>query len=858
LEDEKYAFNFARGGVLVVLPTNWIYWFNYNLSELKFTQSSCGYSPRKVFINYFRPMTHLNQIFCVMALLIVSSFAFSQNANPVQLPNGWKLTPAGKSFPLGDLPLNMQVSPSSKYMAVTNNGQGNQTIELIDIKRQKKIDSVLINRSWYGIKFSSDERLLFVSGGHNNNILQYALIHEKLVLVDSIELGKPWPIRIGPAGITIDEKRNRLYVVTREDKRLYIVDLKSKKVIHKYGIEGEGYTCELSKDNNELFISCWGCDQLLIFDLTKNIWKTPIPVGDNPNELLLTPNGKHLYVCNANDNTVSVIDLKNKKVIETLDAALFPNSPSGSTTNSVAYDATSKTLYIANADNNCLAVFDVSKPGASKPLGFIPTGWYPTCVRLINKTLWVSNGKGFESKANPFGPSPLRKREEVIHHGGITKKGSDVQYIGSLLKGTMSIIPVPSAKQLKEYAAMVFNNSPYADYINQTSLQKAPFDMGKNSPVKYVFYVIKENRTYDQVLADLEKGNGDTTLLLFGRKYTPNQHALAESFVLLDNFYVNAEVSADGHNWSMGGYANDYLEKTWPTSYGGRGGTYGGEGEREIANNKNGFIWNNCNRYGISFRTYGEFMNKDKPTIAILEGHNCADFPSYDLSVRDTTRFNIWKKDFLKLLKNNDVPQFNTVRFGNDHTEGMRLGRPSPYAHVADNDLAVGLFIETLAQSPIWNETVVFILEDDAQNGADHVDAHRSTAYLAGGFVKRNHIDHTLYTTASVLRTLELLLGMEPMTQYDAGATPMWSCFDSTARPSSFKATIPKVDLSEKNVAINEWQKKSEKFSFVKEDTNNDIEFNQVLWHGLKGSIPFPGPTRSAFVVPVSDHDDGD
>jgi hypothetical protein len=195
---------------------------------------------------------------------------------------------------------------------------------------------------------------------------------------------------------------------------------------------------------------------------------------------------------------------------------------------------------------------------------------------------------------------------------------------------------------------------------------------------------------------------------------------------------------------------------------------------------------------------------------------------------------------------------------GNDHTEGLRKDKPTPFAHVADNDLAVGMFIEYLSKSKIWKESAVFIVEDDAQNGADHVDAHRSTAYIAGGYIKRHHVDHTLYTTASVLRTIELLLGMEPMTQYDAAATPMWSCFNS--QPEEYWAAVimPKVNLDEKNVAVNEWQRKSEQFNFTKEDSNNDIEFNRVLWHGLKGDVPFPGPTRAAFVVAMADEDEDD
>jgi DNA-binding beta-propeller fold protein YncE len=773
--------------------------------------------------------------------------------NPIMLPNGWQLSPAGKSMPLGDLPLNMAVSKSGRYIAVTNNGQGAQSIELIDTKTQQLLDSVRIARSWYGLQFSNDERFLYASAGHDNRIIKYELRSTKLVQVDSLVLAAPWPTRVGPSGLALDEARNRLYVVTRENKQLYAIDLNTKKIVAQYGLDAEAYDCKLSKDGKSLYITCWGCDKLLTFDLINNLWQTPVTVGDNPNEMLPTTDGKLMYLCNANDNSVSVIDLASKRVIETLDVALFPNAPSGSTTNSLALDAAAKRLYIANADNNCVAVFDVSVPGKSVGKGFIPVGWYPTSVRIVGNTLWVANGKGFTSKANPFGPAPTRKNDEVIHHGGSTKSAKEVQYIGSLFPGTMSMIPLPTQAQLDVYTKAVYRNTPFS--AAKTTMADAnapnfpiPMSAGQKSPIKHVFYVIKENRTYDQVLSDMPGGNGDTSLLLFGKAITPNQHALAENFVLLDNFYVNAEVSADGHNWSMGGYATDYLEKTWPTSYSGRGGSYGGEGEREIANNKNGFIWNNCHRYGVSYRTYGEFVQLDKPTLPILNDHYCRNF-EYNMNTRDTSRFYVWKRDFDSLLKLNKVPQFNTVRFGNDHTEGMRLGRPTPYAHVADNDLAVGLFIEALAKSPIWNETVVFILEDDAQNGADHVDAHRSPAYVAGGFVKRNFVDHTLYTSASMLRTMELILGLSPMTQYDAAATPMWRCFADAPKPFDFTAIVPNVNLADKNVAVNEWQRRSELFDFAKEDSNNDVEFNLVLWHGLKGNIPFPGPRRAAFVM---------
>jgi YVTN family beta-propeller protein len=806
-------------------------------------------------INYFSKTAFV--------LLMFVSTSAQKMATPITLPNGWKLSPAGRSFGLGDLPLNMALSKSGKYLAVTNNGQSTQSIQLIDVKAEKVIDSVDIQKSWYGIEFSSDERFIYASGGHDNQILKYEITGGKLKVVDKISLGKPWPNRIGPAGLTIDESKNMIYVVTREDKQLYMVDLSSKKIVAQFGLDAEAYDCKLSKDKKELFITCWGCDKVLVFDLMNNRWSRPITVGDNPNEMMFTADGKLLYVCNANDNSVSVIDVKSKIVIETLDAALFPNSPSGSTTNSLAIDPVAKRLYIANADNNCLAVFDISEKGKSVAKGFIPVGWYPTSVRYINGQIWVANGKGMTSMANPFGPSPIRKKEDVIHHGFQVKDASQVEYIGGLFKGTMSIIPSPKQLELQAYTAAVYRNSPYSIRKSEIADSLAPgfpipVKAGQKSPIKHVFYVIKENRTYDQVLSDVKGGNGDTSLLLFGEKITPNQHALAKQFVLLDNFFVNAEVSADGHNWSMGGYATDYLEKTWPSSYGSRGGTYGGEGEREIANNKGGFIWNNCFRYGVSFRSYGEFMSNGNPTVSILKGNNCSYFPEYNMNIRDTTRVNLWKQEFDSLLAINKVPQFNTIRLGNDHTEGIRLGRPSPYAHVADNDLAVGMLIETLSKSAIWNETAVFILEDDAQNGADHVDAHRSPVYLAGGFVKRGYIDHTPYTTTSVLRTMELILGMGPMSQYDAAATPMWRCFDSSSKAFPFKAIIPGVNLNEKSTAINQWQKKSEQFNFAKEDSNNDIEFNRVLWHGIKGDIPFPGPRRAGYLMVNADDGEDD
>ncbi len=791
-------------------------------------------------------------------LLFFYGSIFSQSlvqleSRRVHLPNGWSLTPAGKSIPLGDLPLNIAVSATKKYIAVTNNGQSTQSIQLIDTKTDKILDNKIIARSWFGLKFSSNEKTLYASAGNNNQVLRYSIINNKLVLKDSIELGKKWPEKISPAGIELNDEKQIMYVISKENNSLYIIDLTTKKIKQQLALGGEGYNCLLSADKKELYISCWGCDKILILDTKTEQFSGEIAVGDNPNDMCLTKDGKYLFVANANDNSVSVINIQQRMVIETLNTALYPDAPSGSTTNGLALSSNEKTLYIANADNNCLAVFDVSNPGSSKSKGFIPVGWYPTNVKVIGKKIYVSNGKGFSSKANPYGPNPVSKKEDVVYQGGDKTKPIKVEYIAGLFTGTMSIINEPSENQLAVFSQAVYHNTPYTkekEILTQGEHgNPVPMKTGDKSPIKYVFYIIKENRTYDQVLGDIKEGNGDPRLVLFGEKVTPNLHKLAKDFVLLDNFYVDAEVSADGHNWSMGAYATDYLEKTWPTDYGGRGGTYDGEGNRAIANNKNGFIWDHCKKAGVSYRTYGEFADDYKPNIPVLENHFCPYFTSWDQTVRDTTRVNQWKRDFDSLVAVNALPRLNTLRIINDHTEGLKKGRPTPFAHVADNDLAIGMFVEYLSKSPVWKESVVFVVEDDAQNGADHVDAHRSTTYVAGGFVKRSFVDHTMYSTSSLLRTIELILGIPPMSQYDAAATPMWRCFSAVPDLTLFQAVPAQTDINEKNTVMNEWQRRSEKFDLTKEDAVPDLEFNRVLWHAVKGSDnPFPAPRRAAFV----------
>jgi hypothetical protein len=528
-----------------------------------------------------------------------------------------------------------------------------------------------------------------------------------------------------------------------------------------------------------------------------------------------------------------VIDIERVKEIETINAALTPDAPPGSTPNSVALSGDGSKLFIANADNNCLAVMDISIPGKSKSLGFIPTGWYPTAVRVVpgEDVLLVANGKGGTSKPNPQGPNPYQK-------------DTMDQYIARLLLGTVSKIAIPSLTELSAYSQAVFENSPLTNKESEKKAVNIPEKLfRKNTPIKHILYIIRENRTYDQVFGDIPGGNGDTSLCLFGEKVTPNAHALVKQFTLLDNFYADAEVSADGHNWSNAAYATDYVEKNWPTSYGHRGGEYEFEGGYPIAYPENGYFWDNCKRNNVSYRSYGEFARNGKTkedevtaTIESLEGHIAPHYRTWDLNYSDVDRVNSWIKEFDEFEKNDNLPQYQVIKLANDHTNGTGRNHLTPRAMIAQNDYALGLLVEHLTKSKLWSSTAVFVVEDDAQNGADHVDAH-----------------------SSMIRTMELFLNLPPMSQYDASALPMFNSFVAVSDTSAFSHVEPKYDILEKNMPDAYEQARSDEMDFTREDAMDEASLNDILWRSIKGlHSPVPAPVRGAFVKAYEKGDDDD
>jgi YVTN family beta-propeller protein len=754
------------------------------------------------------------------------------------LSNGWLLSPAGTSIELGDLPLGMDVSQDGKTAVVINNGQSKHSVMVVDVVQQKVVQTIPVKKSWVGVVMKKDAKGFFISGGNDNVIHEYELKKDQASLLRSIPLWREKASEnISPGGIALGSEDTILYVATKGNNSLYKIHVSDGSIAGRIEFEAALYSCRYDPQRRRVYASLWGSSQVAVVDeVTFSIVKY-VHVGDHPCEMLLTKDGGRLFVANANNNTVSVIDADALMVEEVIGTALSPDAPNGSTPNSLAVSPDGETLFIANADNNCVAVIDIEHRRQSRGKGFIPVGWYPTQVRCAGSTLLAANGKGMSSMANPGG-----------------------EYIGSLMRGSLSFIDIPSGRTLDSLTALVYRNTPSMKASLPAWKPDNPIPMTKTipSPIKHVFYIIKENRTYDQVLGDVERGNGDPSLTIFGRHITPNHHALAEEFVLLDNFYVDAEVSADGHNWSMAAYATDYVEKTWPTMYGGRGGSYDFEFEG-IMSPSAGYIWDNCLRNNVPFRNYGEFLDEDlsskgilKPNAKGLMDHSSPEYRGWDLNYLDTKRAETWMKEFDSYEKGDSLPGFQIIRLPNDHTAGTKRGNLTPRAMVAQNDLALGMVIERISHSKYWGTSAIFVLEDDAQNGPDHVDAHRSIAFAVSPYIRRGSVDHSMYSTSGMLRTMELILGLPPMSQFDAAALPMFASFSPTPDLRPYDCRKNNIDLDERNLLGAYGQDRMEQFSLAKEDEAPDIEFNKIIWRSVRDT-DMPAPVHSAFVFTSED-----
>ncbi len=748
---------------------------------------------------------------------------------------------------MGELPLNIVFSADGRTAFVTNNGTGKQSLSVIDLDTWSVQNTIPLNRAWLGLALTPNGKTLLVSAGNNNAVLRFNVDGSNVTFRDSIMLDVPWPkARVWAAGLAVTRGGRDAYVTSRENRMLYRVNLQFGVVDDEFRLPDIPYTCLTSAIESRIYVSIWGGASVQVIDGSLLTSTASIPTDDHPCDMAESPDGSYLYVACANSNAVDIIDLRQTKVIERLNSALFPNAPEGSTPNSVALSPDGNTLLVANADNNCLAVFDVRHPGETKALGFIPTGWYPTCVRFQPNTgnILVTSAKGLTSHPNPLGPQPTDSTESL-------------EYIGSMFKGIISRFPMPSQQILDADTRAVYMNSPFHQ-VNTPPANASAFwsSPGHPSLIKHVFYVIKENRTYDQVFGDIKEGNGDPKLCLFPDSVTPNHHALVKEFTLLDNLFCDAEVSADGHNWSMGAYATDYTEKSWPTSYGGRGGEYEFEGGYPIVYPSAGYLWDDCLRNKVSYRTYGEFATNPEHAgdsarglLPSLEGHVAPFYRSWDLDYSDVKRIAAWEKEFADYERSGDLPQFQVIKLPNDHTQGTAAGARTPRAYVAQNDRALGMLVDRISHSPYWKESAIFVIEDDAQNGPDHVDAHRTVGLMISPYTRRHFVDSTPYTTSGMVRTMELMLGLPPMSQFDASATPMAASLTSQADFTPYVSRQANVNLEERNPSGAVGQAESNRMDFSREDAAPDDALNRVIWSSVRGpDVPMPSPVRSAFV----------
>jgi YVTN family beta-propeller protein len=786
-----------------------------------------------------------------------------QPTGQVLLPMQWSLQPAGRQIALGDFPVNIAMHPTQPFAAVLNAGYGAHGIEIVDLARSQVVFSVTLPQCFYGLCFDPEGKQLFASGAEHEVVHVFKFAdgylsdHREVRIADVKTKGVP-------AGVSRSKDGRTLYVANAWGGTLSLVPLEQPTQLKHMALEKESYPYATlpTKDGKCLYVSLWGKAGVAVVNLETLSLEATWPTESHPTEMALSADESLLYIACADSNHVIVFDTKTSRAVESISSALYPKSPHGSTPNSLALSPDGKVLLIANADNNNIAVIDVAERGESRSLGFIPVGWYPTSVRFgVDGRIYVANGKGLTSKANRHGPNPLAEPPASVR-----------EYIAGLFRGTLSVIDAPSPADMARYTRQAYACSPLRDDNATVSQPReagnpVPIRVGDPSPIKHCIYVIKENRTYDQVFGDVPEGNGDRGLCIFPESVTPNHHKLVKQFVLLDNFYVESEVSADGHEWSMAAYATDFVEKSWPLNYreGGKGKiTYPSEGNLPVAFPSSGYIWDRCKQAGVSYRSYGEFITTSKTPgapakakVDALEGHFDPLYRGWDLDYPDVKRADRFIEELRGFEQAGEMPRFIVLRLPNDHTQGTVRGKPTPTAMVADNDLALGRVVEAVSRSRFWKETAMFVVEDDAQNGSDHVDAHRTVALVISPWTKRHQVDSTMYSTASMLRTMELILGLEPMTQFDAAAAPMYASFSATADPTSFTHVPASASLAAVN-PFDAWGGElSDSLDFSKEDAADDLLLNEVVWHSVRGpDSPMPPPVRASFVFPLRGDDD--
>jgi len=777
-----------------------------------------------------------------------------------RLPTGARLSPAGRTTDVGALPLNMLLCPERDCMILLLSGWREQGVQVVDHRSGEVLQTVRQPAAFLGAVFSPDGKTLYASGGNADVVYRYAWRDRRLALIDSLIIGAKKAGQSGrryPAGLATSLDGRLLYVVENLGDSLAVVRLATGEVIARMPTERYPYAVIVAPDST-VYVSAWGGRSVHVFSPAGDglVERARLAVARHPSALLLNRDGSRLFIASGSTDRVVVVDTRTRQSVAVLLDPPPQGPAEGSTPNALALSADGTRLYVAEADNNAVGIFDLSPAtsnvasaaGRDSLAGRIPTGWYPSALLALGDTLVVANAKGRGTGPNRGGPQPGIARP--------ARGGPDTTYTLGQLTGTITVMD--NARANGEELARLTGVVARANGWNASTGRVFAYP-----PFRHVIYIIKENRTYDQVLGDLRQGDGDTSLLFFPRPVTPNHHALAERFGLFDRFFVNAEASPDGHNWSMAAYTTDYLQKTVPSSYSGRGRSYDYEGtnrgsipDDDVAEPANGYLWDLAQKKGLTFRNYGEFVvpPDTRDTTALPDGYRgnkpflAANtnprFPGYDLRITDQLRADVWLEDLRQFVQRGAMPALQIIRLPNDHTAGARAGSPTPRAMMADNDLALGRIIDALSRTTFWKNTVVFVLEDDAQNGPDHVDSHRSPMYVISPYNKPATW-HRFANTTDVLRTMQEILGLESMSQFDHYGRPLREVFSSAPDLRPYKALTPTVSLTEMNPLTGRNARESAALDLRVEDVADEDAFNRVLWRSIKGEgVRYPGPTR--------------
>ena len=825
-----------------------------------------------------RPRHHRRLLFALPVVfvgLLGTGYAIShsplvglQADGSYRIPNGQALTPAGDHVEVSDRPLGMVLSPDGALMAVTTGANfGTRSLHIIDAKANTLKQSISIGNSFVGVQFSPSGDRIYVGGGASNDVKFFKLGAGGAYAAD----GTLAISGAAPSGLARNADGSLIYVALNLANQVAVINTVTRAIVTRVPVGTYPYTVVMSADGSKVYVSNWGgkipgpgdvTDEQnpvvvdartgipntgilsVIATATNTVMKT-IDVGLHPTGMALSPSGDRLYVTNANSDTVSVIDTATDSVANTLQVGqLGPGRKPilGSSPNAISVSPDGRTLYVANASENAVAVVDPDTQSANAVRGLIPTGWYPTAVATdaTGDKLFIASGYGFGSIA----PVPAGEGRSYQDR-----------------KGIVSILPVPTAEQLGAMTAQVRKNNATipADGVDHAGgSNPIPMRVGQSSPIKHVFYIIKENRTYDQVFGDLKQGNGDQSLVEFGRDVTPNHHALVEQFALLDNYYGPGDQSALGHRWILQAYPS-----TWVHKY------------SNARNNQNPMllgptdaIYDNAKAHGVTVRAYGErgantitpanatwtdiykdylngTSNVNIDARAIIRGLRDVYHPKYPAAteiVPDVYRANIFLKEFAQFEQNGNLPQLSILLLYADHTAGTAPGFPTPRAQVADNDVALGKIVDAISKSKYWKESAIFVTEDDSQDGLDHVDGHRTVGLVISPYVKRQAVDSTLYTIVNMFRTVEQILGLPPQNQYDTAAEPMYSLF--TSKPDFTPYTvlpnvIPLTEMNPPIAALTGLERELAEFSLTidtsQPDSANADLLNRAIWHSVKG-----------------------